>query len=51
MPKYYEYVFSAYGIWIAVFVIYFAWLFLKSRRVSRALEQLSREAQGPADGP
>lgn len=50
MPKYFEYVFSAYAIWIAVFVIYFGYLFLKSRRVTRALEQMARQPEGPADG-
>jgi hypothetical protein len=51
MPKYFEYVFSAYAIWIAAFVIYFGYLFLKSRRITRALERLSGDPGEPADSP
>ena len=50
MPKYFEYVFSAYTIWIVAFAVYFVHLFLKSRRISRALERLgqgTRDASGP----
>ena len=40
MPKYFEYVFSAYTIWFVAFAAYFIHLVLKSRRISRALERL-----------
>lgn len=41
MPKYYEFVFSAYGIWIGVFALYVLYLFRRMRAVRRALERLS----------
>ncbi len=40
MPKYFEFVFSAYAIWIVVFGAYFTHLFLRTRRVKRALRAL-----------
>jgi hypothetical protein len=40
MPKHFEFVFAAYGIWIAVFGCYLIHLFRKSRIARRALERL-----------
>ncbi len=40
MPKYFEFVFAAYAIFVGVFVWYLAYLFLKSRRIERALQRL-----------
>ena len=42
MPKYFEFVFAAYGIWIAVFAIYVLLLFRRSRRNRLALENLAQ---------
>ena len=41
MPKYFEYVFSAYAIWIGVFAVYAAYLFRRHRAVRQALQRLS----------
>ena len=49
MPKYFEFVFSAYFIWGAVFAIYLLILFRRSRRNRAALEKLSRQPS-PVDG-
>ncbi len=48
MPKYFEFVFSAYAVWIVTFVAYIAHLFLKSRRVARALERLPGKERSEA---
>ena len=49
MPKYFEFVLSAYLIWFGVFAIYFLILFRRSRRNRAALERLSRQPS-PVDG-
>ncbi len=49
MPKYFEFVFAAYGIWIGVVAVYLVLLFRKSRRVRRAMEGLTRHASPPGD--
>ena len=41
MPKYFEFVFAAYAIWVVSFAVYFVHLFLKSRRAERALKSLA----------
>ena len=41
MPKHFEYVFAAYGIWVAVFAIYLAYLRHKGGVARRALERMS----------
>ena len=41
MPKHFEYVFAAYGIWVAVFAIYLAYLRHKSGAARRALARMS----------
>ncbi len=51
MPKYFEFVFTAYAIWIVVFVAYFAHLFLRSRRAARALRALEDNAGEPGAQP
>ena len=43
MPKYFEYVFAAYGIWIGAFALYALYLFRRHRALRQALERL-----GPA---
>ena len=43
MPKYFEYVFSAYGIWIGVFALYGLYLFRRHRAVRAALQRLDGE--------
>jgi hypothetical protein len=40
MPKYFEYVFAAYGIWIGVFALYVLFLFRRQRAVRHALQRL-----------
>ncbi len=45
MPKYFEFVFAAYGIWIAGFAIYFIHLLRKSGRITRALADLKSSGQ------
>jgi hypothetical protein len=40
MPKYYEFVFAAYGIWIGIFALYLLYLFRRLRSVRRALDRL-----------
>jgi hypothetical protein len=45
MPKYFEFVFAAYGIWVGVIAAYLLYLFGKSRSVRRALDRLG--ASGP----
>ena len=45
MPKYFEFVFAAYTIWIGVFAMYLLILFRRSRRNRTALESLSRQKQ------
>jgi len=40
MPKYFEFVFSAYGIWIGVFAVYLLYLFRRHRVLRQALERL-----------
>lgn len=47
MPKYFEFVFAAYGIWIGVFAVYLVLLIRKSRRVRRAMEDIARHASPP----
>ncbi len=41
MPKYFEYVFASYGIWLGVFALYVLYLFRSMRSVRRALGRLS----------
>ena len=41
MPKNFEYVFAAYGIWLGVFAIYFTHLYRKFRQITRSLDTLS----------
>jgi len=45
MPKYFEYVFAAYGIWIGAFALYTLFLFRRHRAVRRALERLGGGAR------
>ena len=40
MPKYFEFVFSAYGFWILTFAVYMALLARREARARRALERL-----------
>lgn len=40
MPKYFEFVFSAYALWAAAFALYFLYLFRRHRAVRRALGRL-----------
>ena len=40
MPKYFEFVFSAYGFWILTFAVYLALLARRSLRARRSLERL-----------
>ena len=42
MPKYAEYVFTAYGLFAAVIGGYTAWLLWRIRRARRTLETLER---------
>ena len=52
MPKYFEFVFAAYAIWIGVFVFYFAHLYLRTRRTARTLAGLgARKDASPASPP
>jgi heme exporter protein CcmD len=44
MPKYFEYVFSAYAIWIGVFAAYLLFVMRRSRAVRRALDRLGSGA-------
>ncbi len=37
MPKHFEYVFAAYGIWFGTFAVYLAYLWHRSRRVRASL--------------
>lgn len=41
MPEHWEYVFAAYGIWLAVFFGYWVHLVLKSRSLGNSLRKLS----------
>ena len=43
MPEHWEYVFAAYGIWIAVFFGYWVHLLRKSRSLGNSLRQLSQQ--------
>lgn len=49
MPKYYEFVFTAYGLWIGVFAIYLVHLYRKARGIDRALESLEGSGESPAE--
>ena len=49
MPKYFEFVFTAYGFWVVTFGLYFVHLVHRSRRARRALERLAKP--GAADAP
>lgn len=40
MPKYFEYVFAAYAIWIGAFALYALALYRRHRALRRALERL-----------
>ena len=40
MPKYFEFVFSAYGIWTLTFAVYLLHLLRRASRARRALERL-----------
>ena len=40
MPKNFEYVFAAYGIWVVAFGVYFIHLLRRSRQLSRSLAAL-----------
>ncbi|MCZ6472193.1 MAG: hypothetical protein O7E56_15775 [SAR324 cluster bacterium] len=51
MPKYFEYVFAAYAIWIGGFGFYLAHLYRKSRRIARALQQLPEESGKSSGSP
>jgi hypothetical protein len=48
MPKHFEYVFAAYGLWVLTFVVYLAYLRHKARGARRALERMSGGARPPA---
>ena len=45
MPKYFEFVFSAYAFWVVTFGLYFAHLVHRSRRAARALARLGEGAR------
>ena len=51
MPKYFEFVFAAYTIWIGVFAIYLALLFRKSRRIQRSLKRLGNKDASSGNPP
>jgi len=40
MPKNFEYVFAAYGIWVVAFSVYFTHMFRRSRQLARSLSTL-----------
>jgi hypothetical protein len=41
MPKHFEYVLAAYGIWVLTFVVYLAYLRHKARAARQALARMS----------
>ena len=43
MPEHWEYVFAAYGIWMAVFFGYWVHLLRKSRSLGNSLRRLSQQ--------
>ncbi len=47
MPDFekFEYVFAAYGIWIALFAVYLARLYFKSRRLTITLQKLPEKGR------
>ncbi len=47
MPKHFEFVLAAYGIWIITFVVYFAYLYRKARVAQRVLDRLGGRQEGP----
>ena len=47
MPKYAEYVFAAYGLFVVVIGVYAGLLIARSRAARRALEMLDRQAKPP----
>ncbi len=48
MPKHFEYVLAAYGIWVLTFAVYLAYLRHKARAAQQALQRMSG---GPAGKP
>ena len=48
MPKNYEFVFAAYGIWVAAFAVYLIYLRHKARVARQALQRMSGGAH-PSD--
>ena len=50
MPKNFEYVFAAYGIWVAAFGVYFTHLLRRSRQLSRSLSALRSGKASNASG-
>jgi heme exporter protein CcmD len=48
MPKYAEFVFSAYGLFIAAMGLYAAWLVRRTRAARRALAVLDRAGKPSA---
>ena len=45
LPQYWEYVFSAYGLWGVTFLAYWIHLVRKSRALAQATEQLSKRRE------
>jgi len=45
MPKYAEFVFAAYGLFIVVIGVYAGWLIARTRAARRALDMLDRQAK------
>jgi hypothetical protein len=45
MPKHFAYVFAAYGLWVAAFAVYLAYLRHKAGAARRALQRMSGGAQ------
>jgi len=41
MPKHFEFVFAAYGIWVATFAVYLVYLRHKARVARQTLERMS----------
>ena len=50
MPKYFEFVFAAYGIWVVSFGVYFVHLLRRSRQLTRSLSAMRGGKSSPPSG-